>query len=131
MNLRLANNLEGARIAELLLQNEFTIDGLDWTEVYPHWLVAEDGESIIGCVQIILSRPVGWLELLSLEPALGRKRKARTVKALVSHGAALLKGFGAQVAMGSVPDGLESYMTVLLRRGAVVTSRGFMVAKRL
>ncbi len=130
MNIRLATNDDGGRIQELLTEGGFTVEGLDWSDIEPYWLVAEE-EQIIGCIQIILAKPVGWLEFLGLEPSLGKKRKARAMKALVSHGAALLKGFGAQLAMGTVPEDLESYLTVLRHRGAVVTSRAVIVAKRL
>ena len=39
---------------------------MDWSEVYPFWLVAED-EKIVGALQIILAKPIGWLEMLVLD----------------------------------------------------------------
>jgi len=131
MNVRFATNDEGLRVAELLDVSGFTIDDLDWSEIYPNWLIAEENEEVIGCLQIIPSKPVGWLELLSLERNMGKKRKARAVKALVSNGAALLKGMGAQVAMGVIPADLGEYIKVLEHRGAREANRGIILAKRL
>jgi hypothetical protein len=131
IQIRLATDDDGPRIAGLLAASGFTIDGLDWSEVYPYWLVSEEGGAITGCVQIVMGRPIGGLERLSLDPDMGRRAKARTVKALVSHGAALLKGFGAQVAMGMVPDELAGYLKVLRHRGARDVGHGIVMAKRL
>ncbi len=55
----------------------------------------------MGAIQIILAKPIGWLEMLSLDPWLGRWDQAMAVKALVERGAIALKAFGAQTAMGT------------------------------
>ena len=99
--------------------------------MHPFWLVAERDKIIIGALQIILSCPIGWLEMLSVDPGLSHIRRARTTKALVNSGLLSLKRFGAQVAMWSVPFELKSYKKILKKRGAVVTSSGNQLAKLL
>ena len=69
--------------------------------------------------------------MLSLDPDLGHRDQAMAVKALVERGALSLKFFGAQVAMGTVSEGRESYMRSLEKRGAVVVASGKLFAKRL
>ena len=86
---------------------------------------------MIGAIQIILARPIGWLEMLCLQPDLSHRDQAMAVKALVERGLLALTAFGAQVAMGSVPFELKGYKRILKRRGAVVTSSGNVFAKRL
>ena len=130
MKIRIAQNEDGPRIGELAKQSGFTVDGLDWSEVHPFWLVAED-EKIIGALQIILAKPIGWLEMLVLDPELTELARARVVKQLASAGMTALKGFGAQLVMFSVPYEEKSYKKALKKRGAVVTSSGNVLAKLL
>ncbi len=130
MNIRLAQNSDGPRIGELAKHSGFTVDGLDWSEVHPFWLVAED-EKVIGALQIILAKPIGWLEMLVLDPDLAELARARAVKHLAAAGMTALKRFGAQLVMFSVPYEEKSYKKVLKKRGAVVTSSGNVLAKRL
>lgn len=130
MKVRIAQNSDGPRIGELARHSGFTVDGLDWSEVHPFWLVAED-EKIIGALQVILAKPIGWLEMLVLDPDLAELARARTVKGLVTAGLTALKGFGSQLAMGFVPYEEKSYKKVLKKRGAVVAGSGNAMVKRL
>jgi N-acetylglutamate synthase-like GNAT family acetyltransferase len=127
---RLATNADGPRIGELLTGMGFR-DALDWSDIAPYWLVAEEEGRIIGAVQTVLGKPVGWMELLSIDPGLSHKRKAMVVRALIYRGMALLQGAGAQMVMFSVPHELRSYRAVLERRGGVVVGAGNIMAKRL
>lgn len=130
MKIRIAQNEDGPRIGELARQSGFTVDGLDWSEVHPFWLVAED-EKVIGALQVILAKPIGWLEMLVLDPNLAELARARVVKKLATAGMTALKGFGAQLVMFSVPYEEKSYKKALKKRGAVVTSTGNILAKLL
>ncbi len=132
MKVRVATNEDGPRIGELAASSGFAIEGIDWSRVHPFWLVAErDGGTIIGALQIILSCPIGWLEILSVDPALSHIQRAKTTKLLVESGLLSLKRFGAQIAMWSVPFELKSYKKALKKRGAVVVSSGNQMAKVL
>lgn len=129
MKIRLAQNEDGPRIGEIARHSGFTVD-MDWSEVHPFWLVAED-ERIVGAVQVILAKPIGWLEMLVLDPDLTPLARARVVKHLASAGMTALKRFGAQIVMFSVPFEEKSYKKALKKRGAVVTSSGNVLAKLL
>ena len=130
MNIRLAQNSDGETIQALVQHAGFAIDGIDWSDVYPYWLVAENGAGVVGCIQVLPAKPIGHLEMLSTRLDNPRE-KARVVKRLVFSGMAALKTSGAQIAMGTVPFKLKSYKRVLENRGAVVVSRGNIMAKRL
>ena len=132
VKIRLAQDGDGARIGALARASGFSLEGIDWTAgVYPNWLVAERDGAVVGAIQIILSKPIGWLEMLSLDPELSRRQKALAVKALILSGGAALRRFGAQMAMGCVPDEMTSYKRVLVKRGVVDTGSGFVMAMRL
>lgn len=131
MKVRLAADADGPRIGELARASGFAVEGIDWSHVWPFWLAAELDGRVIGAIQIILTKPIGWLEMLSVDPELDTRGKALAVKALVSFGAMSLKHFGAQMAMGTVPAELTRYIRVLEKRGVVDTGSGQMMAKRL
>jgi hypothetical protein len=129
VKIRLAQDADGPRIGRLAKLSGFTV-GLNWSEVHPFWLVAED-EKIVGALQIILAKPIGWLEMLVLDPGLTPMARARVVKRLASAGMTALKRFGAQLVMFSVPFEEKAYKKALKKRGAVVTSSGNILAKLL
>lgn len=131
MKIRLAQDDDGPRIGELARASGFGVEGIDWSSVHPHWLVAERDGAVIGAIQIILARPIGWLEMLSLDPDLSHRDQAMAVKALVERGTIALKHFGAQLAMGVVPSEMVGYQRILEKRGAVDTGSGHTFAKRL
>ena len=131
LTVRLARDADGSAIAGLARRGGFEIDGLDWSDIEPYWLVAGDRERIIGALQIILGKPIGWLEILVVDKELDHRMTAIAVKALVERGMTLLAGFGASAVMGSVPDDLRDYMDVIERRGGVTQSHGTLFSKRL
>ena len=131
IEIRMAQDDDGETIHELVTGAGFSIDDLDWSRVYPHWLVAENGAGVVGCVQVCPSLPVGRLEMMGTSKALSNSQRAKTVKALLLYGAATLQQAGAGLAMGVIPFEMRSYTRILKRRGAVVVNRGNIIAKRL
>ena len=131
MTVRMAQDTDGETIRELVDAAGFSIDGLDWSKVYPYWLVAENGAGVVGCIQVCVGLPVGHLELMGTSQALSDSQRAKAVKALLLYGSATLQQAGAQLAMGVIPFEMRSYTKILKRRGAVVVSRGNVIAKRL
>jgi hypothetical protein len=131
VKVRLAQDADGPRIGDLARASGFGVEGIDWSRVHPFWLAAELDGRVVGAIQIITAQPIGWLEMLSLDPDLSHREQAVAVKALVERGTIALKAFGAQMAMGTVGGDRRSYMRVLERRGAVVVATGKLFAKRL
>ena len=87
MKVRLAQDDDGPRIGELARASGVGVEGIDWASVHPFWLLAERDGAVIGAIQIILAKPIGWLEMLSLDPELGHRSQAQAVKARVEFGA--------------------------------------------
>ena len=71
------------------------------------------------------------LEMLLADPSLGRRPRARAVKAMLEYGCVLLAGFGSNVVLSTIPDELVSYLHFLTNRGIMVTGHGNIVMKRL
>lgn len=130
---RLARNDDGDSIAALLQQVGWDVQNVevDWRDIYPYWLVAEQDGVFIGCIQTLLSKPVGRLEFLAVRPDLSHQLQALTVRALILGGSATLKAHGVSLVAGTVPHELKSYKRILKNRGAVVIGTGAVILKRL
>ena len=128
MNVRLATNADGPRIAEL--QPHFV--DLDWSDIYPYWLVAEKGGEIVGCLNVALSKPIGRLDLLSIDDSLSPHARGRAFRGLFMQGLATLGAAGAQTALGLVPFELKSFKRVLKKHfNAEVVEQGNIIIVRL
>ena len=131
VTIRMAENSEGRTIGALVVAAGFDVARLDWAVVNPWWLVAEIDGHIVGCIDILPSRPVGRLEMLAVHPELSNRKRAKVVKALLGHGLALLQRAGCEIGAGIVPEGMEGYRKVLEHRGSRAITEGTLYAKLL
>ena len=129
--IRMATNADGPTIGRLAQENGFDVEGLDWSDIEPYWLVAENGHGVVGAIQVAPGKPCGRLEMLAIDPKLEGFERGRVVKALLDQGYATLAVGGAQFALGLIPFELKSYKRVLKKRAAVVVASGNLMAKRL
>ena len=131
-SIRMALDVDGKVISQLVKENGFQqTEGIDWSHVYPYWLVAEQNGEIIGCIQVRISVPIGGLEMLSVKQDLDHTIKSLVVKSLLLGGSSTLKQAGASLAAGVVPFEMKSYKKLLKRRGCVSISVGNIMARRL
>lgn len=132
VSVRLARNDEGNEVSDLVNKSGFKIDGLDWSNIHPFWLVATDSEDkIVGCVQVCISRPIGMVELLSIDLDVTPIERAVIVKSLLIAATLTLKKGGAQLASGMVPFEMKAYKKILKKRGCVTIASGNLMVKRL
>ncbi len=131
ITIRLATSEDGAAIERLVRQGGFPIDGLDWSQVYPHWLVSENGAGINGCIQVCATLPIGRLEMLGIDDSLSHRVKAVVFRNLVIYGLTCLQASGCQALWSLVPFEMKGFKKMLKRRGAVVITNGNVLLKRL
>ncbi len=131
LSVRMATNEDGAVISALVASTGFEEDYIDWTVIYPYWLVAEHEGKIVGTVQICPSRPIGRLEFLVTVPDLSHRLKAITVKRLLVTGVETLKLNGAQLVSGVVSFEMKSFKKMLKRRGAITALSGNLMVWRV
>ena len=68
-SIRLATDDEGPKIVEILeASDEHVPDCLDWSRVWPHWLLAEHRGVRCGCINVLPGRPVGYIGSLAVLP---------------------------------------------------------------
>lgn len=132
MNVRLALDEDGERIRDLLAQTQGTIEGLDWSAIYPHWIVAETKDEIAGCINVAVSKPIGRLDFLAIDPFLGPHARGKAVRALIAQGLATLKHAGCSASFSLIPFNLQSYKKILKKHfGAIVIDQGNTMMRTL
>lgn len=128
--IRLAQNEDGERIEELASKQVGA--GLDWSEIYPYWLVYEKDGKIMGCLNIAPSKPVGRLDLLAIDDSLSPHARSKAVRSLIIQGIATLKAGGSTACLSVVPFKLRSYKKILKKHfNATVAGQGNMIIARL
>ena len=128
--IRLALNEDGPRVEELASPQ--TGPGLDWSGIYPYWLVAEKEGKIIGCLNVALSKPVGRLDILAIDNSLSPHARGKAVRELILQGIATLKASGSTACLSIVPFKLKSYKRILKKHfNAVVVEQGNVIIRRL
>lgn len=132
MNIRLATNEDGPRIRELQVASGQAWEGLDWSDIYPYWLVAEKGGNIVGCLNVAMSKPIGRLDLLAIDESLSPHAGGKAVRGLIMQGIATLKAGGVGASLSVVPFELKSYKRILKKHfNAIVAGQGNMIIARL
>lgn len=128
---RAATNEEGPQVGALVWRAGFIVEGIDWTDIQPYWLVAEVNGTIKGAIQMCPGKPMARLELLSIDEGMRMILKGRLVKMLLLSACYAMQRVGAQYVCGVIPDRLASYRHVLEKHGAWRLSAGSMYLKRI
>ena len=119
VKVRLALDGVGPEIAAVLKENGIEIPGASWDHVWPHWLIACDGDSVIGCIQVMPAKPVGWLEFLFTKKSVPYKFRVIAFRKLLEQGAGTLKMAGCSYVLGTVEPGNKAFMDILAKYQAI------------
>lgn len=112
VDIDLAQNDEGDDIAAVLLANDVEFEA-DWSTVFPHWLVATVEGRIVGCCQILVSKPIGYIEFLFVHPETPFKLRAIALRKLLLGGISTLHRAGCQYVGGAVDTKNKKFANVL------------------
>jgi hypothetical protein len=127
VKIRLALDEAGPAIGAIL--EEHGVQGLDWSRVFPHWLIATVGDDVIGCVQVLPSRPIGYANFLHVKKSAPFKHRAIAVDKLVLAALSSIQTYGAQWACANVAE--AKFVDVLKRRNFVQVNETAQMMKRL
>ncbi len=129
---RLARNDEGDTVAYLAASSGFVFDGweIDWSDIYPHGLIAEIEGKVVGTVQICYGKPVGRLEMLALAHSLSRRERATVIMALTRVAEETLVQYGAQAASCMISFSMPDFKKFVKRNGGVTVDSGNIFLKR-
>lgn len=130
VEIRLAVNEAGPIIEEILRLNGIEL-AADWDNVCPHWLIACVDDDVIGCVQVAVSKPVGYLEFMFVKPDVNFKLRAIAIRKLLIQGFATLHLAGCNYVGGVVGQDNKKFSDVIKKLGFVKTFPADVYVKRL
>lgn len=123
---------EGEEIGRLARANNFEFDGwdIDWSSVFPSWLVAKWNGEIVGALQVLPGRPIGRMEFMSIDPDQPLRVRAIAVRKLLNAGLFTLNHHGCEGAAGTIPYDLVGYKEVLENMGGMSINEGWIMLGR-
>ena len=124
------NMADVARLCEQMGYN-LPYDELDWEASFPYWLVARINEDIVGCLQVVPARPMGYVEFMSLDEALEPITKARVFKAIEEQAKAVMQLGGSTLMGCMITFPFKNFKRLLKRRGYDVVASGNVLATRI
>lgn len=130
VEIRLAVNESGPSIAEVLKENGIAF-GADWSNVFPHWLIATVDEHVIGCCQVLPSQPVGYVEFLFVRPTAPFKLKAIALRKLIVQSMSTLSMAGCQYVGGVVGQKNAKFADVIEKLQFVKTFPADLYVRRI
>ena len=131
VKIRLATNEMGPHIRDVLAENGIELPEAKWDAVFPTWLIATVEDEVIGCCQVLLAKPVGFVEFLFVRPSVGFKLRAIAVRKLIIQGLATLYHGGCQYCGGVVSRNNEKFHGVLEKLNFVQAGNATVMLKRL
>lgn len=129
--IRLAQNTDSESVYKLITDAGFALQGVDFSDLYPYWLVAENGVGVVGCLQVLVGKPIGRMELMAADYHLSQRDRAKVLKLLVETGEETLRQGGSQLVSGVVSFKNPGFKRLLKKRGAVVATSGNLMVARL
>ena len=128
--IRLATNSAGPAIAAVLKENGIDLPGVDWSEVNPYWLIATVDDDVVGCCQVLIAKPFGFLDFIFVRKSVNFKFRAIAVRKLLQQGIRTLEVAGCSYAGGFVSEKNHKMMDVVEKIAKPVGKCELMV-KRL
>ena len=131
IKIRLALDETGPLIAEILKENGIELSGCDWNRVFPSWLIATVDDEVIGCIQVMPAKPLGWCQFLYVKPSASFKMRAIALRKLAIQGASTLYHYGSDYVTFTVDVKNKKFYDVLKKFNVVQVGSAMHMAKRL
>ena len=131
VEIRLAVDEAGPLIAEILKENGVVLEGAKWDSVFPHWLLATCGDEAIGCCQVLVAKPVGFVEFLFVRKSVPFKVRALAIRKLMLQSIATLHLHGCSYAGCLVATKNFKFANVIEKLNAVKMYQADVWAKRV
>lgn len=112
---RLARIEDGDAIKGLLVSEDMDIPGISWLNNEPFWAVAERDGEIVGCIQIVGSKPIGYINFLVVK----KKCRGKVTFGLISYALQQLRAMNVSGFMFFVGDDMEKWARAVVKGGAI------------
>lgn len=133
VTIRLARNDDAKVVADLVACSGFVFDDwqIDWSDIHPHWLLAEHEGRPVGTIQLCYGRPIARIEILAIPESVPKRLRAAVVVNLIAVASQTMHQYGAQAVSAMIPFSLGSYKKAAKRRGWITLDSGNIMMRRL
>lgn len=131
VQVRIAVDDCGPEIGRLLSENGVVLPDESWASVFPNWLIATDGDQIIGCIQVMPVKPIGWCSCLYVLPSAGFKLRAIAIRKLIAAGMSTCYTAGCAYVGGMMDTRNVKFSDVLTKLNFVRGPDHMLMLKRL
>lgn len=131
VHIDLATNEDGSAIADVLKENGIVLEGADWSKVFPHWLVARFDGKVMGCCQVLVSKPVGYVEFMFVRPSAPFKMRAIAMRKLIVQSMSTLSHAGCNYVGGIIAQKNHKFTGVITKLNFVKSFPADLYVKRL
>lgn len=111
---RLARIEDGDAIKELLASENMDIQGINWLNNEPFWAVAERDDEVVGCIQIVGSKPIGYINFLVVK----KECRGKVTFGLISYALQQFRAMGVSGFIFFVGDDMGRWAKTVVRGGA-------------
>jgi hypothetical protein len=127
----LAHPDEGSVVRQIVVDGGGpTWDWLDWSQVYPYWLIGEVDGVARGVIMASPGKPFGRAEYLCLDPSLPHRQKALLAKQLSYGAVAQCMMWGSQCVNSEIATHDTAWAKIAEKRGWVQVGTGTSYMKR-
>ena len=132
ITVRLALADEGPLVGHLVAQHGGPQwDWLDWTQVYPYWLIGEVEGVPRGTIMAVPGIPFGRVEFLCVDATLSHRQKAVLARDLGYAAIASCQLMGSQAVLSTINAPGTGWDRIATRRGWVNMGTGTLILKRI
>ncbi len=132
VQIRIAVDSAGPEIGRLLAENGVILPDEEWENgLSGAWLIATEGDTVIGCIQVMPTKPIGWCACLYVKPTAGFKMRAIAIRKLIAAGMATCYTAGCAYVAGMVDSNNTKFADVLTRLNFVRGPNHMLLLKRL
>lgn len=106
-------------------------DWLNFSNPFPHWIIAEQNGEPVGIAMLGVGNPFGWIEFLMVDHDVSQSTKGRIVSTIEDYAYDAMKAFGVSGVISTVSDDNQNFRKIVERRGFVPQGTGTIYLKRL
>lgn len=131
IQIRLAVDEAGPLIAELLKENGIEFPACDWARVFPSWLIATQKDDLIGCLQVMPVKPIGYVNFLHVKPSASFKMRAIAIRKLALAAISTMHYAGVHYVAGFVSPENKRFLNVLEKLKFAKLASGLIVIRQI
>ena len=128
---RIATRRDSPAIKALLANQSVQVDGLDWDNVTPFWVVYDKQGETVACAQLLMAKPMGQINHLCVKEDMNGSSRARVVNRISDEATKLFQKAGLHHIGWFVSHNNRAVKKAVKRRGASAFTSGSIYVSKI